>query len=408
MYSDKTEISLDCNTNRITNLPIGVFKKKLIGNKYVNVIELDKHLLDSSNITEGISDECKFNSSITDDCQLHFTFGMFDGDSDMLTAEMGNFMTFEEMYRNNPQLVSDDMFLKKMIFHLADFISILNENDVFHICLSPSTIIFRKGENTPILISHGSFYLKYYNQKQLYQNQVDFVAPEVLESNTADKRSDVYSMGKFMEYLYSYKPMPLSYKKIISKATQSNPEDRYATLPEMIKDIKKKNKIFKTISSFIISIICGLVCLGVYIRLMPESNQIEYVTPVSNTENNDILNNGFDAVSEYGYADTLQDFIDKEDVKLYQSKCEEIFRKKYTVEAERILAKIYNTNNTGTNIGNFISGSQTHINELINIRNKIAAEAGLEESKSHRIATEVIDKITTEKQKKIIKNGIQK
>lgn len=49
MYSDKTEISLDCNTNRITNLPIGVFKKKLIGNKYVNVIELDKHLLDSSN-----------------------------------------------------------------------------------------------------------------------------------------------------------------------------------------------------------------------------------------------------------------------------------------------------------------------------------------------------------------------
>ena len=28
MYSDKTEISLDCNTNRITNLPIGVFKKK--------------------------------------------------------------------------------------------------------------------------------------------------------------------------------------------------------------------------------------------------------------------------------------------------------------------------------------------------------------------------------------------
>ena len=73
MYSDKTEISLDCNTNRITNLPIGVFKKKLIGNKYVNVIELDKHLLDSSNITEGISDECKFNSSITDDCQLHFT-----------------------------------------------------------------------------------------------------------------------------------------------------------------------------------------------------------------------------------------------------------------------------------------------------------------------------------------------
>ena len=237
---------------------------------------------------------------------------------------------------------------------------------------------------------------------------MDFVAPEVLESNTADKRSDVYSMGKFMEYLYSYKPMPLSYKKIISKATESNPEDRYATLPEMIKDIQKKNKIFTTLSSFIISLICGLVCLGVYFGLMPESNQIEYVTPVNNTENNDILNNGFDAVSEYGYADTLQDFIDKEDVKMYQSKCEEIFRKKYTVEAERILSKIYNTSNTGTNIGNFISGSQTHINELINIRNKIAAEAGLEESKSHRIATEVIDKITTEKQKKIIKNGIQK
>ncbi|MGN1263257.1 MAG: hypothetical protein ACI4TW_04410, partial [Prevotella sp.] len=99
---------------------------------------------------------------------------------------------------------------------------------------------------------------------------------------------------------------------------------------------------------------------------------------------------------------------ERKKIKEYEDKCEQIFRRQYTKEAERILSKIYNNSYMGSNEKQFMAGCKTTMNELVEAQVKLAQQADLSTVKSQRIASEIIDKITEEKKHSLNSRGIQK
>ena len=65
----------------------------------------------------------------------------------------------------------------------------------------------------------------------LFEGVEDFVAPEVLEGNgQIDERADVYSLAKFVDWLYHSAGLPFELKHVLAKATDVNPDERYTSV----------------------------------------------------------------------------------------------------------------------------------------------------------------------------------
>jgi hypothetical protein len=85
----------------------------------------------------------------------------------------------------------------------------------------------------------------------------------------------------------------------------------------------------------------------------------------------------------------------------YKAKAEEIFRKKYTQEADRILSKIYNKEYMSNAEKKFTAESESTIDELMKKQAELGSDAGLTPERSQLIATEIIDRITEQKKKEM-------
>ena len=119
---------------------------------------------------------------------------------------------------------------------------------------------------------------------------------------------------------------------------------------------------------------------------------------------------GYGVHSPYAY-ELVERAVSPEKKKEYEKhvkKSEEIFRKQFEREADRILSKVYNSEYMGASEKNFMASSKKIFAELTEVQQRLAGEANLTNEKSQVIATQIIDKITEEKKKNLVKYGIQK
>jgi len=395
---------------RVVNLPIGILYKKQLDKKFVSVIDIHQRLLDNPDFSSALAKECEAVASINDAHQLHFMQGIFDGNMEMLTLEQGNFITFEQLLNDSPATVGRDNFIENVVSELLEFTSMLNSQGIYHVCFAPSNVFMRKGDSKPLLMSHGSFYTGLADASFFYADTKEYVAPEVLNGEEYDERCDVYSIGKFIEYLFTVTDMPLEYKKVVKKATQESPDDRYETVDKMIDALKNKHKMFQSIKKFVIALVLALIVVGAYFEFMPQVEPVEFVKPADKEQTDDLLDDDYEIPMEMGIGDTLPQLTEeqKAEMKKYEEKCKQIFRKQYEKEADRILSKIYNSDYMGSNEKKFMAGSQSTIQELMDAQVKLANEANLDQGTSQSIASEIIERITERKMAELSQHGIQK
>ncbi len=395
-----------------TQLPIGEYYRTQIDGKYRGVVDIRQEMNDSIVFSEAIKTECAQNKTLAHRCQLHF---VPENDAEAyvskLEIESGVYLSLEQLLSDNPAVVAERGFFENVLSNLVEMTTYLHEKGVWHVCYSPKTVFLRKGDHQAMLLSHGSYYLGMNDQRTFYGDDVSFVAPEVLEHGTIDSRCDVYSLGKLMETLLERMGMPMEYKSIVKKATSEKPEDRYNTPEDLLKAVQRSKNTYKSLVMFAVAVVIALICVGVFFDAIPESSQIEYVKPVPRQATDDLIDDGF-SPEELGVtnADSIQ-VEDYEAQRNYQAKAEEIFRKKYEKEADRILSRIYNKDYMNTTEKKFLSESQSTIDELMKMQQKMGEEANLTPERSQLIATEIIDRITEQKKREMggtNKYGIQK
>jgi serine/threonine protein kinase len=388
-----------------TSLPIGEYYRVQIDGKFRSVINIRPDLDSSIAFSGALKTECERNKTLANKHQLHYTPVVNEkGEIEQLEVEQGVFLSMEQLLNENPAVVAEKGFIDNTLQALVDITTYLHGQGIQHVCYSPKTVMVRKGDRAIMLATHGSFYLSMNDQRGFYGDDAVFVAPEVLEHGSVDERCDVYSIGKFMEAIFEHAGMSVEYRKALKKATSEKPEDRYASPQALLKAVQARRQFMRSVLMFLAAAIAALVILEVYLELVPEPTQVEFVKPAPRQATDDLLDDGFQP-EDLGVvsADSLTE-EDEEAHRVYQAKAEEIFRKNYEKEADRILSKIYNKDYMNSTEKAFAAESQATIEELMKVQQKMGQEASLTPERAQLIASEIIDRVTNQKKKQLKNN----
>ena len=387
-----------------TLLPIGEYYRIQTEGKYRPVIIVRQELNSSIAFSGALKTECERNKTLVNRYQLHFTPVVNEnGEVEQLEVEQGVFFSMEQLLNENPAVVAEKGFIDNTLQALVDITTYLHGQGIRHICYSPKTVMVRKGDHAVMLLSHGSFYMAMDNLRVFYGDDAAYVAPEVLNHGTVDDRCDVYSIGKFMESIFEHVGMSMDYRKALKKATSEKPEDRFDTPQDLWKAVKSNRSMMRSAMMAVAAVVAALVIVELYFELFPEPVQVEYVKPAPRQATDDLLEDGFKP-EELGVvsADSMSE-EDLEAQRMYRAKAEEIFRKNYEKEADRILSKIYNKDYMNSTEKQFAAQSQSTIEELMKTQQKMGREASLTPERSQLIASEIIERITNEKKKQLKK-----
>jgi len=387
-------------TMKKDSMPFGFLYKKKVDKTYANVLDLRHELSDSLRFCEMLKAEAQTTATITEPHQLHFQVNNDSSGLCSVIVERGNCHTFEKLIEDKPAIVAKKGFVDGVMKELVEAVTSLNENGIYHLCFAPSNILVRKGEEMPLLLFHGSSYLQLNDQKKLYGDAAGYVAPEVLEEGTADARSEVYSLGLFMKYLYNDSDVPFEYKSVIKKATQADPAMRYASPNDMLKAMKTRHSTRSTLVTGVAAAAIALLGLGLFTELLPNQEAVEFVEAAPKEDfGEEMYPDEFDPsmLVEAEEPDTAATQVDEKEMKVFEAKAEQIFRKRYAAEADRILSKIYDKEHMNVSEKKFLSESTAVMAELSKKQMELGEEAGLNDTKSQRIASEIIERITNQK-----------
>lgn len=395
---------------KLTNMAIGQFSKKQVGDKYQNVLDVHPHLNANIQFSEALKVDCAENRELSHKYQLHFEPVVEGSDVVRLIVQQGNFMTLAQLLDEHPALVAEKGFLDTLINQLLDVTEYLHGKGIFHVCYAPQNVLVRKGDNAVQLLSHGSFYLHINGQEELYEGMEEYVAPEVLNDGTIDNRCDIYSLGKLIDFLFEKCDMPYEYKKVAKKAQSEMPEDRYQTIASVRKALAVKRSMHQSLITLLVAVVLALVIVGLYFELMPETTEMEFVKPAPRLATDELIEDGFDP-AELGVitGDTsLMTQQQRQQQKEYAAKAEQIFRKRFTAEADRLLSNIYNSEYMNSTEKKFMAEMSSVNEELIKLQTEIGNEAGLSDARSQLLATQIVESLTEQKKKKLQYHGIQK
>ena len=381
-------------------LPFGGFYRRQVNGKYRFVIDLRPELTDNLVFCESLKAEQAWSLRQHGKHQLHYDLHDDGNHLTEIELEPGNYQTLSALLNDNPAVVAHRGFVDHLVDALLENASRLNAEQIFYLCYSPQNIFVRKGDNSPLLLFHGSFYKNVSDKAALFQGSHDFIAPEVLAGQDYDQRSDVYSIGRLIAFLFNQSSIPMEYKRVVKKATSENPDKRYKSLDEMRSAIEKIRNFRRSMFMLLGAVIISVLAFFVYIELLPSTESIEFIEPAPQAETTE----SYDSQYGSGFDLTDNDTLDITD-EMLNAKAEAIYRKRYEKAADEILSKVYNSKHMGSSEKTFMANSQSMAEELLKTQQQLAEETGLPESLAGRIGHEIVERLTEQKQKTLSRHG---
>ena len=411
----------DVRKSNKVKMPFGYFHKRQIDGKYSNFVEFLDELSDNILFAECLKKDCEVTAQVSDKHQLHFTPNTEEGSDGIyaVAVEPGNYLTIGQLLYEVPSVVAQKDFLEKTVKDLLQLTITLNEKGIRQVCFAPTNVFVRRNDNSVRLLLHGSPFHRLSAYDTLYEGIEEYIAPEVLRGEAPTDRSDVYGLGKFIDYLNASSGMPIYLKSIIKKATSEDPEARYATVSDFRKALSQRKAAFKSAITSLCAIAIALILVGLFFTLTPDTEVVEFIKPVEEPISEELLDEGFDPTTELGaaadsatIAKAIKDYqmkdsdkIDEKKIREFEAKGEAIFRKQFTKEAERILSGVYNGRTMAGGQKAFEAASSKAMEELVEKQIELGENSSLSKEKSTNIATQIIEQITERKKAEMDKSS---
>lgn len=405
-------------------LPYGYFYKRQIEGKFSNFVEFHDELADNILFSQCVKSEYEALGKIDQRAQLHFAPNEGDDGIYAIAVEVGNYITVEQLLNDDPSIVARGEFIKQTLRELMEFTSYLNDQGIYHVCFAPSNVLLRKNDQAVRLLNHGSFYQNV-DQDVLYEGVEEYVAPEVFKGGPIDSRTDVYSLGKFIAYLYDSSGLPIELKKVVEKATAQDPDKRFDSVESMQKTINNLTNARRTGLMAVGAIAIAAAIVGLFFYLLPSPEAIEYVKPVEEPVPDEMLDEDMDALLGIGAdADsaTIAHIVElqkhKRDsmgvspakMREYNAKAEAIFRKQFSKAADAIISDVYNDNAMNSSEQNFNAKSKIMTEKLGKLQQDLLKTTTLSQDRASGIASQIIEQLTEKKKASMEKDyyGVKK
>ena len=266
----------DGNNSRTGRMPFGFLRKMQIEGKYRYVLELHDQLVGRPGFKDALQADAKAIGTIKSHQQVHFLEMEHDG-ALLLELEQGQYQTLEQVLADNPAIVAKSGFIDQVVDGLLEIAEELHQKSLFHLCFSPQNVLLRKGDEKPMLLLHASAFSSSVAASHLFVDMEHFLAPEVLAGQAVTAASDVYSLGKLIDWLYQHGAITYEYKRVVKKAIQEDPAKRYASTQDMRAALKSLRGAKHSVVSFIAAVAVVLFCLFLYFELVPQADNIEFV-----------------------------------------------------------------------------------------------------------------------------------
>ena len=161
-------------------------------------------------------------------------FGHMDSIGWYIQMEYIDGITLDQFLETNPPAA----IRRSIIEQLLDALSFLHERQIIHRDIKPANILITRNGSTVKLIDFGVSDTDDYVTFKQPAGSMAYIAPEQLEEKPIDNRADIYAAGKIIALLF-----PHQYKCIARTCTRVNPEDRYASCTQVVRAIRRADRV---------------------------------------------------------------------------------------------------------------------------------------------------------------------
>ena len=400
---------------RKEKMPFGLLYRKMNNKKYENVIDLRDELRNSLTFCDALRSGAQESQEKGGDYHLKYRVMSDSSGIYGVALEHGKSHTLQHLMEDNPSVIAGKNFLPDTIKSLMAAADELHANGKYYVCFAPSNLLVNSSDNSVYLLFNGSDYTRMHDYRMLYEGCEEYVAPEVLEGEEITPASDVYSLGMLIKYLYHEGTMPIEMRRVVSKATQPDASKRYQQVSDMRKAMTGLRSLRIGLLTVLGAAAAALLCLYVFDSLTPKPEAIEYVKPAPRQADlDDPLASSLPEDYELALMDYARDSLAKVNAvadsaveqreitdKEMTAKAEEIFRRHFTKEAERILSTVYTNDRMNISEEAYLAANQQAMRDLVKAQVQIAQRAGLNDTRAQRVAGEIIERISTKKMQQL-------
>ncbi len=178
-----------------------------------------------------------------------------DEDSCYLLMEYIAGETLDCFIASHPDYFSSRKNLSRFSNQLLSALKCLHDNHVVYSDLKPENIMLTQVGNDVKLIDLGFCFVDAYSRT--VGTTQKFAAPEHNDISQIDVTTDIYCIGRLLEYIddNSASRLPKKYRTIMKKCLQPDKNDRYQRVGEIIQKInshKKRNIALSVVSTIIL------------------------------------------------------------------------------------------------------------------------------------------------------------
>lgn len=183
-----------------------------------------------------------------------------DAEGCYILMEYINGLTLEEKLATEPEYFQTHKHVSKLVEQLSAALLVLHQNNIIHLDIKPENILITKTSNDVVLVDLGCCISNCYDDTAGYTPS--FAAPETLAKDikNIDARSDIYSIGRLLDYIEQKSGTYLSStcNRIKHKCLQEEKSKRYSSTNEILQSLSPVNSYITIAACVLILMACGL------------------------------------------------------------------------------------------------------------------------------------------------------
>lgn len=163
--------------------------------------------------------------------------------------------------------------IKGILLDLCDGLNYMHQHGVVHCNLKPENILITANDCRIKIIDIGQPEIEYKADRELLIKEMEFIAPELIKGEEPDPRSDVYSVGKIIEFIIE-RDMLRQFSNVATHCTQFSREQRFDDIAEVRSVLTKGFSVVKVLFLVLALIALGLAAY-VYVPKIIEKSKVE-------------------------------------------------------------------------------------------------------------------------------------